>query len=151
MGLRCTFHEIDSDFAAHMAAGGRDDRKSGASLCIDKAWSGIHFLLTGEGEASSDNPSPEHFILNGTLMEDVSEHAAIHTADQVAAFSALLSQSSDDDLLRRRDSERMEELGVYSSTGESWYVDYLRDYLVQLRQFITDASARGSGMLTLIC
>ena len=100
---------------------------------------------------SSENQAPEHFLLGGTLFEDISEHVAVHSAQAVSAFSAVLGTYSASELMRRFNPAKMNELNVYGSPWTQSGTAYVLHHLVKLPTFIAAASERRSGMLVVIC
>jgi hypothetical protein len=125
-------------------------------LELDKAWHGIHFLLTGE--AWSGAP-PLDFIVSGGREvgdEDVGYGPArAFSSDEVAQVAAALDPITPDTLRDRFDGRRMMLAQIYP---EIWNRDpadddtlgYLVEYFEFLKPFIAQAAERRLGMLVYI-
>jgi uncharacterized protein DUF1877 len=120
------------------------------SIDIEKAWHGLHFLLTGtadEGEA------PACFLLRGG--EDLDDEGLIRALrpGQVRRFSEYLSAIEADDLARRYDPERMTGLeiypGVWKRTAEQGDspLEWLMACFEEVRQFVDTAAAAGDCVI----
>jgi len=147
-------HALSSDEAALLASGdeemGEIDPTSADSLDLDMAWGGIHYLLTGSSDISEDPPRPEDFLLSGARL-DASEHVAVHTAEEVAQFTAVVKDTSAEQLAQRFDAEHMNSLNVY---GGSWDISSkadLTESLTGLLEFVNAAAEENQGMMVIIC
>jgi hypothetical protein len=132
----------------HAAEDGDDDE-----LYLDKAWHGIHFLLTGTAWEGS---FPLNFIVSGgTAIGEVDVGygpARALTSDDVRSLHAELEPLTSEELERRFDPEQMTKLQIYP---EIWDRDpkeddslgYLLDYYTDLRGFVRRTAERGHGLL----
>jgi hypothetical protein len=123
----------------------------GDELDIDKAWHGIHYLLTGTawtGEA------PVNFIVQGGReigKVDVGYGPArALRSSEVREVAAALEALPPEELAARYDPEEMSRLEIYPDV---WDRDpdlergYLIDNYKELRTFVRRAAERGYGLL----
>ena len=152
MGLSCTLHALSAEDAACLASG---DRERNPSLVdsseLDDAWEAVHYLITGASDIDEDNPRPQDFLLSGVLFEDVSEHVAVHTAEEVADFADFLRETSAADLADRFNAERMNSLNVYGGPWDSSGKAYVSEYLEGFLAFVAAAAENKQGMMVVIC
>lgn len=153
MSLRCILFALSADDAAVLASGHREMKETDPtvadSLDLDTAWGGIHYLLTGSSDISEDAPRPEDFLLSGARL-DTSEHVAVHTADEVAQFAAVLKDTSAEQLAERFDAEHMNSLNVYGGAWDTSGKAYLTESLTALLEFVNAAAEKNQGMMVLI-
>jgi hypothetical protein len=116
---------------------------------IDKAWHGVHFVLTGTVE-------PDGSVLGEAVLggEDVGEDlgygaARVVAPDDVAQIAAALATFDDDALATRFDAAVMAEQGIYPDVwdedGET--IEWIADAVDTLRKAYAEAAAKGHGML----
>ncbi|MEM1061482.1 MAG: YfbM family protein [Planctomycetota bacterium] len=122
---------------------------------LDKAWNGLHFLLTGTADGGD---GPGAFIIEGgTEVGDVDVGygpARAFRSDEVAAIDAHLRSLTDDELLGRLDQAAMTRLSVYPDVWDEppeESLEYLGHYLGELRGFLTATTERSSGMVVRFC
>jgi hypothetical protein len=125
----------------------------GASVDLDKAWHGIHYLLTGtawEGEA------PLHFLAaGGRPVGDIDVGygpVRAFSAAETRAIHDALTGLGDDDLRARFDPADMMEKEIYPEiwdrpAEEDDTLGYLVEHLQLVRKVVADAAAAGHGML----
>ena len=116
---------------------------------VDKAWHGIHFLLCGSLENGDE---PLAFILNGGEIvgeEDIGYGPArVFTSTGVAEIALALRHLDIDTLRASTRADALAEQDIYPDIwAETDSLDYLFDHLIELRQFIERAHARGKGLL----
>jgi hypothetical protein len=124
---------------------------SAAACSLEKAWHGLHYLLTG---GAWDAPQPLGFIVaGGTEIEDSDSGygpARSFTPQDTRAIGAALGTISDQQLWSRFNAEEMMGEGVYPTIWDE-PEDDLRDeytmYFNQLKQFVAEAAARGDGLV----
>ena len=117
---------------------------------LDKAWHVVHFLLTGTAGPTSDPLGLLYAA--GVRLDDVSEHVAVVSADQVRVFRDALRDVSDDELRLRFDLETMVAADVYRAdllVDEDW--DYVSQGIPELRDFSEACTGRGCGAIVVIC
>jgi hypothetical protein len=152
MGLIFSINAIPAADAERLIAGHLDVANNTIkSASFDKAWGGIHYLLSAASTSDVDEHDPKHFLVNGVLLEEISEHVAIHTAEQVADFAKVLSAHSDDELLQRFNPEEMNRLNVYGGPWNPSMKQYVGQFLPDLRDFLREAVLRNCGSITTIC
>lgn len=133
------------------AAGFEPDENEVKELSLDKAWHGIHYLLTGsdwEGEAPFD------FLLQGGELlfeenEDTDASPRLFHSEEVQEIDRALATLDEETLRRRFDPESMQRLQIYPDVwdrGEE-ELDWCLIFFRQLKPFIADTARRQCGML----
>jgi hypothetical protein len=123
---------------------------------LDKAWHGIHYLLTGsawEGEKPLC-----YLVQGGAEVGDVDVGygpARALRSDQVKAFHDALRALSREDLKVRYQPERMKELDIYpgiwdSEPPEGDPFGYLMEYVKILDEFLAKTVQKGLGLVVCI-
>lgn len=163
MGMTSSLYSVTEEYAdalraePDLAVGLLDpddpDRGEVAETDLDKAWHGIHYLLTGtawEGEA------PLNFLLHGgvALGEEDGEEAPprLFDAAEVRAIDAALGALDADALRARYDPQAMQALDIYPDIwgrGEE-ELDYCLHYFGELRSFMAEAARAGRGVVVFI-
>jgi len=120
---------------------------------LDKAWHGIHYLLT---QSADDGLDSLHFLVGGGSEvggEDLGYGPArVFTAEQVRRIHAAL-QPVDDEVLRARyDPEEMTRLKIYPSIwdrepGSDDALAYCQEYFNTLKTFVNQTAERRLGMV----
>lgn len=121
------------------------------NIDLDKAWHGIHFLLTSQAWDKGDGPQGLA-ILGGEDIGDDQGYgpARVVTPPQVAAVAAALSTLTDEELARRYDPQAMDDQQIYPTI---WTRDgdeglaYLLHHFHALERFYAEAAARGDAVL----
>jgi hypothetical protein len=121
------------------------------SLDIDKAWHGLHFLLTGTAEAGEE---PACFLLRGGEDLDDEGQARALRPNQEQRFADYLSGLTSEELTQRYDASRMAKLNIYP--GSIWLrtapthdppLRWLLESFSGLRRFIGLAAEARSGVI----
>ena len=123
----------------------------GASISLDKAWHGVHYLLCGQIDAGSDLASQA--IMGGKELGDDLGYgpARYFDAAQVAAIARELSRPNlEAEMTARFDPAQMTKLGIYPNGFEASDQKWLMDAFRELRQFYVDASAASLAVVTCI-
>jgi hypothetical protein len=121
------------------------------SLHIDKAWHGIHFLLTGEADGGSE-PYCLAVLGGEEFGEDIGYGPArFLTPSQVAEVNDVLSNISDAELRQRYDPAKMKAKEIYPDViwmrdGQEAF-EYVKEYFQQLVSFYRKAAARGDAVV----
>jgi hypothetical protein len=122
-------------------------------LDVDKAWHGIHFLLTG---TASEGAMPLGFIVDGgtTIGEDMGYGPARGFSDsEVARIAGALAAVSAAEIHARYDAAELARAEVYPDIWER-DGDHARDYLVtyfeQLSAFIAGAAEEREALIVFI-
>lgn len=125
----------------------------GEELDIDKAWQGIHFLLTG---TSWEGDPPLNFVVSGgEWLGDIDVGygpARSFMSDEVKAISDALERLPPESLRDRFDPKTMMEEGVYPEIWDRDPADddtlgYLLEYYDDLRAFVRRRAEQGEGMI----
>jgi len=114
----------------------------GASISLDKAWHGVHYLLCGRAEPGSDLIS--QVVMGGTdVGEDLGYGPARYfEAAEVAAIAHELTQPNlEAQMAARWDPDQMTALGIYPAVFEPDDEQWLMDAFRELRKFYVDAAA----------
>ena len=129
-------------------------QESTAPVNLEKAWHGLHFLLTG---SAFEGEEPLCFLLKGG--EPVGEHdldygpPRLFRPDAVARLNGALTPISGDALWSRFDRARLEEVEIYPSIWDEPEEDLREEYLYyfeQLKAFVRQASDEQKALIVLI-
>jgi hypothetical protein len=125
----------------------------GIDTDLDKAWHGIHFLLTGT--PWSGEPPMDFLVAGGQTVgaEDLGYGPGrVFSSAEVRRIHAAVGAVSDDVLEQRWSPAAMTEADIYPNiwdrspeTGDAR--EYVMSYVTTLREFLASASSRGMGML----
>ncbi len=120
-------------------------------VSLEKAWHGLHFLLTGEvwgGEG------PLAFLLaGGAQVGDDEEAPRWFTPQETANIHHALSGVSGDTLWSRFDANEMEQREIYPGIWDEDEEDLKEEYLTyfhELKQVVAAAVQSGRGLLVAI-
>lgn len=127
----------------------------GEELDLEKAWHGLHFLLTGMADGGTE---PACFLLDGGEElggDDDDVHVRLLRPAQVRAFADHLAALTPDELTRRFDPARMTKLRIYPeiwqrSEEEDEPRRFLLDAFGELRDFVGTAAAAGDVLVVCI-
>jgi hypothetical protein len=137
--------------------GGNDEGEGDeahADLDVDKAWHGIHYLLTGT--AWEEGERPLGFIVRGGReVGDVDVGygpARAFPSAEVREIASALRPLTREVVARRFDPKAMTRLDIYPSIWdrpgeEDDALEYLLSYYDSLRNFIEGAVDQGEGLL----
>lgn len=121
------------------------------SCSLEKAWHGLHYLLTGQ---AWDTTEPLGFIVAGGQEIDDSDGgygpARLFTPQETRQFHSALLPISEEQLWSRFDPEAMQSQGVYPiiwDEPEEDLKDEYTQYFRDAKQFIADAAAAGQGLI----
>lgn len=123
------------------------------SVDLDKAWHGIHWLLTGSVDPTLDAVSGA--VLGGEpLGEDLGYGPPrLLSAADVSAVAAAMHEVAPDVLRARMDGPAMEAAGVYPSIWDEpdVFETYLAPAFESLREFYAAAADAGEAVIQVIC
>jgi hypothetical protein len=128
--------------------GGAADHRE---LSLDKAWHGLHYLLTGSAEPVEGAPGSA--VLGGSEVgdDDLGYGAArVFAAGEVSEIAAALGRDGlERELLSRYDPDRMSAAGIYPGGWDrpdqcDWLLAAFRDLL----EFFADTAAQGRAVAT---
>ena len=124
--------------------------KQARKVSLEKAWHGLHFLLTG---SASGGTGPEAFLLAGGEASGEDRGygpARLLRPDAVHALAASLSAISDDQLWRRFDAAQMTEQGIcpviWDEPEAELRDEYLR-YYHEMKRLVSAASQTNDGLV----
>jgi Domain of unknown function (DUF1877) len=124
-----------------------DDR----SADIDKAWHGIHYLLTG---IANEGEFPLGFILTGGQVISGEELPSIRIfrPEEVRSIAQALLHSKWSSLRDRFDTKAMKEAQVYPDIwgNDDGELDYLKENFEQLCRDVETIAANEKGLITCI-
>jgi hypothetical protein len=123
---------------------------AGASLSIEKAWHGIHFLLCGAAEPTTTLIS--NAIMGGhEIGDDFSGYgpARYFAADETAAMATELNRRTlESEMTARYNPAQMTTLGIYPNGWSGPDAQWLMREFRRVRDFYADASAKGFAIVT---
>jgi hypothetical protein len=147
----------DEARADSSAPDGDDELELGESeshhLYLDKAWHGLHYLLTG---TAWEGAPPLNFLLaGGQKVGDIEfgpGPVSVLSAAEVAQAARALSALTDESIRSRFDPPAMMRADIYPAIwdrppAEDDTLGYLMDYLGQLRRFLSSTAAAGQGLV----
>jgi hypothetical protein len=122
----------------------------GDEIEVDKAWHGLHFLLTG---SAWEGNFPLNFIVVGG--EEVGDDlgygpARALSSDDVRKIDAAFEPLTPEELGRRFDAQRMTELQIYPfgwSHDPDGELEYLLEFYTELRAFVRRTAERRHALL----
>ncbi len=128
--------------------------EEGPDIDLDRAWHGIHFLLTG---SARETVGPRGYILGGRKVGEINVGygpARVLTSAEVAAFDDLLQCIPDDEFTHRFNPEAMLKAEIYpdiwerAQTGEEDVLGHLVNHFDELKAFVASARNDGMGVIT---
>ncbi len=125
------------------------------SVDIDKAWHGLHYLLTGKSEGGE--PPLAWAILGGQeIGGDVGFGAARFVyPEQVKQIAEALTTLDEKTLRSRFDPDAMKRLDIYPEViwvrDQSEALDYLIENYQTVFSFYLEAAKNGAGVITWLC
>jgi Domain of unknown function (DUF1877) len=128
----------------------------GVSTDLDKAWHGIHYLLTG---TAWEGVAPLNFLVaGGRSVGDIDVGygpARVLSAAETRAAHEALTQLSDDELRGRFDPAAMTKKDIYPEIWdrppeEDDTLGYLLEYVRTLREFLAQAVEQRQGLVVSI-
>ncbi|MEX0717745.1 MAG: YfbM family protein [Planctomycetaceae bacterium] len=147
MGICCEIAAVPSDEIRQLL----DDPESAVaadfsrSVGLEKAWHGLHFLLTGDVMGGAE---PLCFLLAGG--REVDETLRIFDAPQVRSLDQALSQVSDEELWRRFDPSTMSAQGVYPDIWDESETELRDEYTEYFRDMKTLIAAAAKDDMALL-
>jgi hypothetical protein len=122
----------------------------GDEMDVDKAWHGLHFLLT---DTAWEGDFPLNFIAAGgqEVGDDLGYGPARGlTSSDVQQITAALDPLTSEELRPRFDSRRMTELEIYPfgwSHDPDGELEYLLDFYAELRAFVRRTAEQSRALL----
>jgi hypothetical protein len=155
MGMYCEISAASRDDLEQLSA----DLSSGGvasppahMVSLEKAWHGLHFLLTGE---AYEGDGPLAFLLAGgeQLSDDDDMPVRWFSPEETARIHAALSGVSDKQLWSRFDPQTMEQLGVYPGIWDEPEDDLKSEYVMyfqEMKKIVAVAAKAGQGLVVSI-
>jgi hypothetical protein len=125
----------------------------GISTDLDKAWHGIHYLLT---RTAWEGEPPESFLVSGgRTVDDIDVGygpARVFTAAETRAIRDTVAGLTDAELASRFDPDDMTSKEIYPEiwsreSADDQAMAYLLEYFAVLRKFLQQAVEAGTGMV----
>jgi len=140
----------DPDAAEQMLYPDEDTGPEG-QFDVDKAWHGLHFLLTG---TAYDGEAPLRWTIfgDGDLGTDLGMGgASFLTPEQVRQVAHALAAIDESDLRRRFDPHAMQSQDIYPDViwvrdGQA-ALEYVMQHFEPLVAFYAETAARGDGLV----
>jgi hypothetical protein len=121
-------------------------------LSLDKAWHGVHYLLSGTAELEPSDEVASRAVLGGVeIGDDFSGYGparAFHPGDVAQLAEALGDSRVALDAAARYDAEKMSALQIYPFGWDEDAREWLLSSLRELRRFYADGAAHGRGVVT---
>jgi hypothetical protein len=144
LGLRLPGQQPPSGGGASAQSSGK-----GASISLEKAWHGVHYLLCGQAVPGAGLASQA--VMGGTdVGEDLGYGPARYfDAPTVVAIAHELTQPNlEAEMKARWDPDQMTALGIYPAVFEPDDEQWLMDAFRQLRKLYVDAAAGNLAVVT---
>lgn len=120
------------------------------SLSLEKAWHGLHYLMSG---SAAEGEEPWNFLLLGgePLGDDTGYGPPRYfDPDSVRRLNLVLRNLSDEQLWSRFDADTMENEGVYPGIWDEEEADLKEEYLEyfhELKDFMQKLNEHQKGMI----
>ena len=141
----------DPDFFGDLT---RYDNPDATPCSLEKAWHGLHYLLSGEPWEST---GPLACIVAGGSEIPGSDGgygpARSFTPDETKQINSALSTVTDDQLWSRFDAAAMTSQGVYPGIWDEPEADLKDEYTMYFRdikQLIADAASQSDGLVIML-
>lgn len=123
---------------------------------LDKAWHGIHFVLTGS--AWGGEPPLNFLVLGGSEVGDVDVGygpARAFTSVEVRQIHEALARIPPEEFVRRINLSALADAGTYPDVWDrqseaNFNVEYLGSYYATLRSYVETLARDGFGMLVYV-
>jgi hypothetical protein len=171
MGMTCELRQLSLAYAQKLmhepdevlqyyddaSEGELSEEAQGEYLDLDKAWHGLHYLLTGTawgGEAPLNS-----LLLGGEQVGDEEEHdvgygpARILLPPQVDAFSQVLDTVNSAEILKSFNPTEMTKLDIYPNVWdreEEELEKWMQDSITDLKNFLQRAVAQQQAVIIAI-
>jgi hypothetical protein len=121
----------------------------GPAVHLDKAWHGIHYLLTG---TAWEGDEPLNFLLHGgePLGDEEGDELVprVFDAAEVHRLDAALAPLDADQLRRRYDPRAMKALDIYPDIwDEKEALPFCLERFGALKDFVAEMAQEGRGMV----
>ena len=171
MGMTCELRQLSPAYAQRLlhnpdevlqyyddaSEGELPTEAQGEELDLDKAWHGLHYLLTGTAWGGEEPWN--YLLLGGEQIGDEEEHAVgygparVLLPSQVAAFFQALATISPTELSERFNPGEMMKLDIYPNVWDredEELKEWMQESLIELQVFLQRAVARFKAVLIAI-
>ncbi|MFM9862429.1 MAG: YfbM family protein [Micropepsaceae bacterium] len=148
MSMNLSMKQASELELARMAREGVDEdvlMGAGDALELDKSWHVLHYLFTGK---AWDGPLPAAALLSGgrEVGEDLGYGPArVLSAKETQAFAQYLGAQSEAALVKKLNVPKMQSMDIYCADDDAQ--EDLNHYFPQLKSYVSDAAAKGQGLL----
>jgi hypothetical protein len=121
----------------------------GDNIDIDKAWHGLHFLMTGT--AWSGDPPLNFLLAGGTKVADDDDCTTrLYSSNELREINRALKAVDQSQLKSSYNPSAMLKLDIYPDIWQrdARAFEYCIDHFAALRKFIARAEQSGLGMVT---
>ncbi len=155
MSIVCSLYQVDgaeiNELLANYDITFLDEKED--KIYLDKAWHGIHYLLTSG--AFGENESLSYLLVEGEEIGNDVVSARVFSAEQIADFDEVLSEISPDDLRDQFDPEDMLAEGIYPpiwdiSSEKDDNLEYLLEHFSRLKAFVHETKEQNQGVIILV-
>jgi len=128
-----------------------DDGGPEGEFDVDKAWHGLHYLLTGTADGG-EPPIAWAILGDEELGADLGMGGSnFLTPEQVREVAAALADFTEDELRQNFNPEQMQAFGIYPDIiwmrdGQD-ALDYVMHHFRPLVEFYAQTAARGEGLV----
>jgi len=157
MGMYCDVSAVSPEDLGTLSAASSigdllgSDTTLADGVSLEKAWHGLHFLLTGEPWGGQ---GPLAFLLAGGEHLDGDEDSPRwFTSKETSRIHQALSDVSDDALWCRFDATKMERSDIYPGVWDEDEEDLKEEYLEyfhELKRLVAAAAQSNRGLLVSI-
>jgi Domain of unknown function (DUF1877) len=157
MGMRVNVRAVQSADLPRFRANGLDlaspVRNQVPAAHLEKAWHGLHYLLTG---TAGESGLPLGFLLEGgrEVGEDLGYGSPrLFEPGEVQQMNAALAPINDDELWNRFDPDAMEAENVYPGIWDEDEEELREEYVTyfnELKQVVDQAATHGMGLLVIL-
>jgi hypothetical protein len=153
MGMYCDVFAVTAGEARRLLDDpeSMEDFESPRSVNLEKAWHGLHYLLTGD---AWDGEAPLNFlVVGGQPIGDVDfgyGPARLLNPAEVQSLADALLTISDDQLWSRFDAEKLTEEQIYPLIWDEPAEDLREEYLMyfhDLKTFVSQSAAEGMALI----
>ncbi len=125
--------------------------QTGQSLCLDKSWDAIHYILTGAKLGSGERPLA--LIIYSEQFFDEEQDlgmgpASYLTPDQVKEISNILDKLDNSYIKQKYSAVEMTKIGVYPGFWDKdpSLFDYVSDNFNELKNFYRNAATKNHAI-----
>jgi hypothetical protein len=157
MGMYCQISaasraEFENYSEGGAFGGSQQATATASSVSLEKAWHGLHYLLTGE---VWEGTGPLGFLLSGGEDQNGDEESGVRFFEprETAQIYKALSAVTDDALWSRFDAGEMEAQEIYPGIWDEDEDELKEEYLMyfaELKKVVHAAATSGQGLVVSI-